>query len=92
MEKLDFFRSPYKNLGQEFLQEMQEIPEEFPVSDMCWSDDEGGEHREDSHFVGHVKDQRGDWDEDQAHPEDPRAEHHVRLSHTYTHALTLQSL
>lgn len=45
----------------------------------------GGEHSGDSHFVGHVKHQRGDRDEDQAHPEDARAEHHFRLSHTHTH-------
>lgn len=56
--------------------------------------------RGDSHFVGHVKHQRGDRDEDQAHPEDARAEHHVRLSHTHTrthkdtktHTVTLRSL
>lgn len=42
------------------------------------------ERREDSHFVGHIKDQRGDWDEEQAHPEDPRTEHHACLSHTHT--------
>lgn len=56
---------------------------------MYWSDDERGERGEDSHFVGHVKDQRGDWDEDQARPEDPRTEHHGRLSHTHTHTDTL---
>jgi len=51
-----------------------------------WSD-ERGERGEHSHFVGHVKDQRGDWDEDQARPEDPRTEHHLRLSHTHTLAV-----
>lgn len=61
---------------------MGKILEEFPVSDVYWSDDERGERGEDLHFVGHVKDQRGDWDEDQAHPEDPRTEHHVRLTVT----------
>lgn len=48
----------------------------------------GGEHSGDSHFVGHVKHQRGDRDEDQAHPEDARAEHHFRLSHTHTQTYT----
>lgn len=37
------------------------------------------ERREDSHFVGHVKDQRGDGDEDQARPEDAGAKHHAGL-------------
>lgn len=77
-------RKSTQTLKQEFLQEIREILEEFPVSAVYWSDDERRERREDSHFVGHVKDQRGDWDEDQAHPEDPRTEHHVRLSHTHT--------
>lgn len=56
---------------------------------MYCSDDELREWRGDSHFVGHVKDQRGDWDEDQARPEDPRTEHHFRLPHTHTHTQTL---
>lgn len=68
---------------REFLQEIRGILEEFPAWGVCWSDDERGERGEDSHFVGHVKDQWGDWDEDQAHPEDPRSEHHVCLSHTH---------
>lgn len=48
--------------------------------------EESGE--KDSHFVGHVKDQRGDWDEEQAHPEDARTEHHVRLWQTHRHTHT----
>ncbi len=86
MEKLNFLGGQYKkkNSGKEFLLEIRENMEEFPVWDVHWSDDERAECREDSHFVGHVKDQRGDWDEDQAHPEDPRTEHHFGLSHTHT--------
>lgn len=81
MEKLRFLRNP----PQKMLEFHEEILEEFPILNVYWCDDGQRERREDSHFVGHVKDQRGDWDEDQAHPEDPWTEHHFRLLYTQTH-------
>jgi len=40
-----------------------------------------------SHFVGHIKHQRGDGNKDQTHPEYSWTEHHVRLerAHRQTH-------
>lgn len=39
VETLDFLGSLNKTHGKEFLQEIGEILEEFPVSDVYWSDD-----------------------------------------------------
>lgn len=65
------FERPIRRLRKEFREKIREILEAFPVSDVCWGVMMGGgEHSRDLHFVGHVKHQRGDRDEDQAHPED----------------------
>lgn len=65
------FERSIRRLRQEFREKIREILEAFPVSDVRWGVMmAGGEHGADSHFVGHVKHQRGDRDEDQAHPED----------------------
>lgn len=70
---------------QEFLLAIGEILKEFPVLHACVREiGERVKRRENSHFVSHVKDQRSDRDEKQAHPEDSRAEHHFCLQETHT--------
>lgn len=70
---------------------MGETLQECRVLDVCWYNEERGDPRGNSHFVGHVKDERGDGDENQAHPEDPRAEHHHGLSQAHKRSHYLRS-
>lgn len=79
-------------LRQEFLLRMGDILQERHGLDVCWCNEEGGDPRGNSRFVGHVKDERGDGDENQAHPEDPRAEHHHGLSQAHMRSHYLRSV
>lgn len=64
--KLNFYRSQHK---QNFFRRYERSRCNILCCAEVTTSEEGAEKN--SHFVGHVKDQRGDGDEDQAHPEDP---------------------
>ena len=90
IETLDFPRSPHQNSGlQEFLKEIWEILEEFPVWDVYWSDDESRKKTHTLYATSKTSEVTGM----KTRPIQKTPELNIMSAcHTHTYTLTLWSL